>query len=89
MNQIKRDCEVIPWHSLDVRRELKNPTEGQKQLDKKDQCGAEAPPKTPWYILILDEVDRIVDISSKQIKFKAINLAVVFLLLKTEHELDF
>lgn len=43
MNQIKIDCEVIPWHSLDVRRELKKkPTEGQKQLDKKDQCGAEA-----------------------------------------------
>lgn len=41
MNQIKIDCEIIPWHSLDVRRELKKPAEGQKQLDKKDQCGAE------------------------------------------------
>lgn len=51
-------------------RAEKKPTEGQKQLDKKDQCGAEAPPKTQWYILIRDEVFRIVETSSKQINLK-------------------
>lgn len=65
----------------------KKPTEGQKQLDKKDQCGAEASTRNTVIHLDMDEVYRIVDISSKQIKFKTINLAVVF--LKTEHLLDF
>lgn len=47
MNQIKRDCEVIPWHSLDVRRELKKPTEGQNSWTRKISAVQRPPPKTP------------------------------------------